>query len=139
MPQARTIQASRIARDEVVLVGPPDGEDAVDDLSGLPLVVRERGSGTRSAVAHLIPARPSGIEVGSSEAARRCVLEGLGYSLISRLAVAEDLAAGRMKVVNLPGAPVERSFFVARRAQATPTAAARVLWRVLLSESSELA
>jgi DNA-binding transcriptional LysR family regulator len=135
MPQARTIQASRVARDEVVLVGPPDAEDAVSALDDLPLVVRERGSGTRSAVAHLIPASPLGIEVGSSEAARRCVLEGLGYSLISRLAVAEDLAAGRMKVVSLPGVPVERSFFVARRAQTTPTAAARVLWKVLSADA----
>ena len=131
VPQAKGLQASVVARDEVVLVGPPDGMDAVEGLAGLDLVVRERGSGTRRAVAHLLPATAPRVEVGSSEAARRCVLQGLGYTFISRMAVADDVAAGRMKFVSLSGVPVSRSFYAARLSDVTPTAASRARWRML--------
>ena len=136
-PTAPGVQVAVVARDEVVLVGPPDGVDAVSSLEGLPLVVRERGSGTRRAVAHLLPATPARVEVGSSEAARRCVLEGLGYTFISRMAVSEDVSVGRMKWVSMPGVPVARSFYVARLTGVTPTAASRALWSLLVRGSDE--
>ena len=61
-------------------------------LATVPLVLRESGSGTRGAVAALLAHaaldRADIVQVGSTEAARRCVLAGLGYSFISRRAVA---------------------------------------------------
>jgi len=131
-PDDHRIESAVIARDEVVLVGPADGLEKARDLEDMPLIQREKGSGTRRAVAHLVPGKAV-VEVGSTEAARRCVLEGLGYTFISKRAVASDLASGALTLVELPGTPVPRAFHVARRRGATPTAAARALWASLLA------
>ena len=64
------------------------------------------------------------LEVGSSEAARRCVLAGLGLGFLSRHAVAEDLARGTLVRVDLAGTPVRRRFHAARLRRVTPPAAA---------------
>jgi DNA-binding transcriptional LysR family regulator len=127
------------ATDEIIVVGPARGPHAAPPslprggLATVPLVLREHGSGTRDAIASLLPAgdrgaaRPPTIEVGSSEAARRCVLEGIGYTLISRTAVADDLQAGRLREVKLPGTPARRSFHVGRLRGVTMPAGARAL------------
>ncbi|MBI2896585.1 MAG: LysR family transcriptional regulator [Deltaproteobacteria bacterium] len=126
------------ADDEIVLVGPspnpfaPSGRLAAEEVGHAPLIVREEGSGTRSAVASIL-ARSSGscIQVGSTEAARRCVLLGLGLTLISRRAAEEDLAAGRLSLVRCPGTPVRRTFWIARLGSVTLPAATRALVRIL--------
>lgn len=119
----RRFEFHELGHDEIVLVvAVPDPfnlrDDAVD-LRRVPIVGRGEGSGTRAATEGLLAQycglaeRPLDIEVGSTETAKRCVLHGLGVSLISRLAVADELTAGRLRVVPLPGTPVVRTFYVA--------------------------
>jgi DNA-binding transcriptional LysR family regulator len=129
------LESRPFAHDEVVLVGPCGGPKQLADASALadmPLVLREAGSGTRAAVADLLARaaldRPEILQVGSAEAARRCVIEGLGLSFISRHAVADDLKAKRLVVVALPGTPVRRTFHVARVKNASHSPAARALF-----------
>ena len=119
------IRSAAFAHDRVLLVGRP----GLDPQQGL--VLREAGSGTQAAVASLLPDSPVRVEVGSTEAVRRCLLSGLGVGPISEIAVREDLEAGRLVVHEWPGFPVERAFFVARLRDSTPTAAARALWDTL--------
>ena len=140
-PKDRRIALRPFAADEVLLVAPvpnpfvlpPDGS-----LAGVPLVLRQEGSGTRAAVADVL-ARARGlgedagalVEVGSTEAAKRAVLAGLGLPFVSRIAVSDDLAAGRLEEVELPGLPVRREFFVATRRGATLSPAASALCTIL--------
>jgi DNA-binding transcriptional LysR family regulator len=133
-PTDPRIEYQPMAQDDVVLVGPPGSPASLTALDGLPVVFREPGSGTRGAVAHLLPARAA-VEVGSTEAARRCVLEGLGFAFLSRVTVEEDLRSGRLLLVEFPGTPVRRAVHVARLRGITPTAAARALWREILGQS----
>ena len=123
-----------VAHDEVVLVAPaaspvaPHGKLTLKELRDVPLVQREQGSGTRSAIARLLPQlgeRASTLRVGSTEAAKRCVQHGLGLAFVSRQAVAGELAAGLFQVVELPGTPVRRTFYVVRHRAVTPSAATR--------------
>ncbi|MEM9462263.1 MAG: LysR family transcriptional regulator [Myxococcota bacterium] len=143
-PQDRALLAEPFAEDEVVLVGrsppPPVPDDAGDDPSWLrrvPLVLRGEGSGTRAAVASLLaqvgsdPGGPARVVVGSTEAAKRCVLVGLGMSFVSRLAVADELAAGRLCVVPLRGTPVARRFWVVHRRDRSLSSAAAALVTLL--------
>lgn len=143
-PQDRALVAEPFAEDEVVLVGPgPDPHDpgdAGDDMTWLrrvPLVLRGEGSGTRAAVAPLLarmgsdPEGPARVVVGSTEAAKRCVLAGLGLTFISRLAVADELADGRMVLVPLSGTPVARRFWVVHRRDRSPSSAASALMALL--------
>jgi DNA-binding transcriptional LysR family regulator len=45
------------------------------------------------------PSVPSALTVGSNEAIRNCVIEGLGISCLSRYVVRDDLAAGRLRIM----------------------------------------
>ena len=133
-PRDRRLVASVLASDEVVLVGPapnpfaPKGKLTLKELRDVPLILREQGSGTRGAIARILPhvgERAAVLRVGSSEAAKRCVQHGLGLAFVSRQAVSSELAAGLFQVVELPGTPVRRTFYVVRHRAVTPSAAAR--------------
>ena len=53
------------------------------------------------------------------------VVGWLGLAFLSRQAVATELAAGLFHVVELPGTPVRRTFYVVRHRSVTPSTAAR--------------
>jgi len=133
-PRDRRIQALPFGHDEIVLIGPspdpfaPAGKLTPKELRAVPLILREQGSGTRDAVARLLPElgeKATTLRVGSTEAAKRCVQHGLGLSFVSRLAVASELAAGLFHIVELPGTPVKRALYALRLRSVTPSAAAR--------------
>ena len=69
--------------------------------------------------------------VGSTEAAKRCVLAGMGLSFLSRHAVADELVAGRLEIVPLPGTPVARRFWVVWLRDRSPSSAAAALLSLL--------
>lgn len=135
------------AEDEVILVARTDGAAArsrlsTRELQSVRLIVREEGSGTREAIAPLLSRhasdrvdRATPVQAGSTEAVRRCALQGIGMALLSRRAVAEDLAAGRLRVVQTPGLPVRRSFYAARLRTATPSAAMQSLLQILIPKT----
>lgn len=141
----RRFAVQPFAEDEVVLVGRAQGlvgaDEPFPELENAPLILRKEGSGTRAAVADLLaelaarhPERPT-VEVGSTEAGRRCALAGLGWVFVSRLAVEDDLEAGRLVLIDDPHLPVRRSFHLAQLRGATPSPAARALVSILLGES----
>ena len=128
-PRAPSGLAHRvIGHDELVLVVPPDHPWTrrrrplePSELAGVSLVAREAGSGTREAyVAALTTAlradaadaadsagdaaapvrvAPPALEFSTAAAVRGAVLAGAGPAVLSELAVAEDLTAGRLRRV----------------------------------------
>jgi DNA-binding transcriptional LysR family regulator len=143
----KRIVSTPFADDEVVLVGRVPSPSisphrmAEPQIANLPLVVREDGSGTRDAGARFLAwyrsrtERALGlIEVGSTEAARRCALNGVGLALLSRIAVADDVKAGRLAVLTAPGLPSHRRFHAARLRQSTLPAAARALFSGIIQQ-----
>ncbi len=135
-PRDRRLTSAVFASDEVVLVGPrpnpfaPGGALTLAELRSVPLILREQGSGTRAAVASILPhlgERAAALCVGSSEAAKRCVQHGLGLAFLSRQAVAAELATGLLQLVLLPGTPARRTFYAVRNRAVTASAAARAL------------
>jgi DNA-binding transcriptional LysR family regulator len=67
------------------------------------LIVGELGSGTREVVSQALAARgiePKGtFEIGSTEAIKQAVAAGLGVSILSTAAVADQVELGRLKIV----------------------------------------
>lgn len=133
-PRDRRLSATVFANDEIVLVGPapnpfaPTGRLTLKELREVPLILREQGSGTRDAIARILPHlgdQTAALRVSGNEAAKRCVQHGLGLAFLSRQAVASELAAGLFQVVELPGTPVRRTFYVVRHRAVSPSAAAR--------------
>jgi DNA-binding transcriptional LysR family regulator len=94
-------------------------------------LAREPGSGTEALAAGVLGrayGRSPSLELGQAEAIRAGVLAGLGYAVISRTVVADDLATGR--IVVLPLRPARREFRAVRRPAALAPALT-AFWRHL--------
>ena len=136
IPGLRTVP---VARDRLVLVVAPEHPWAghrspVDptQLAATPLVTREPGSGTRETAdtalgaAGTSPAPPL-LELGSSTAVRSAVVDGAGPALISELAVAGDLADGRLVEVPTTGLNLRRVLRAVWRSGTLPAGPAAAL------------
>ena len=111
------------ARNLLVLVAPPDhplaGQAAVPParLADEVFVMRERGSGSRSAAerffaAHGLAPRVR-MELGSNEAVKQAVAAGLGLSVISRGTALLELQHGVLRELAVDGFPLLRHWHVA--------------------------
>jgi DNA-binding transcriptional LysR family regulator len=95
------------------------GEISWDELRTAPLLIRERGSGTRKAFEQHVAAAGLRMddfhiigEMGSSTAVKEGVKTGLGLGIISDLAVREEIEGGVIKEVRVHGKrAMERAFF----------------------------
>lgn len=83
------------------------------ELSTVPLVMREAGSGTREvlevAMRSLNLAVTPLVQLGSTTAIKAAVASGVGAGVLSRLTVEADVLEGRLVVVRIEGLPLERS------------------------------
>ena len=104
----------RLTSDELVLVVPKRHpwwrRSAPADLAAQPLIQRERGSASRGCFEQSLERAgtdPSTLnvvlELGSGEAIKEAILEGVGVAVLSRRAVRADVRAGRLRPV-----PVDR-------------------------------
>lgn len=114
-----------VGEDELVIVVPPNHKWArrgrvvtARELAQTPLVAREPHSGIRDSLtaalrkvlgADMQQATPV-LELTSAAAMRAAVLAGAGPATMSRLAVADDLADGRLYAINIPELDLRRKF-----------------------------
>lgn len=111
-----------IARDELLLVVYPDHSWArrktpvrADELAATALISREPGSGTRYVLDHELErlgfsSRPDPImELSSTTAIKAAVEAGIGPAVLSSLALAEDVAQGKLVVVPTSGLDLRRA------------------------------
>ncbi len=117
---SRVMSTRQVAEDRLVVVVDPGHPWArraeplsARELSRAPLVLRERGSGTRQTLdraLHLAGCervRPL-VELGSTAAVRGAVIAGTGPSVLSELAVRGDIAEGRLIGVDVEGVDLTR-------------------------------
>lgn len=119
------LEAEKLAEDEMhVAAGaghPLAGTKAVspDRLAEEIWMVREPGSGTRAATDRMFESlgiRPRRLlELGSTQLIKETAEAGLGVTLQSRLALRKELGLGTLKLLDVPGLPVRRSFLVLTR------------------------
>lgn len=116
------LQSRALARDEFVMIAPPDSPLArarvvkPDQLEAETWLLREEASDTRRLLAawwhrqRLAPKRTMTFE--SPDAVKRAVMAGLGIAMVSRLTVAEDLASRRVARVPVKTELPTREFCV---------------------------
>lgn len=112
--------ATPVHRDELVLVVPPTHPWAgrtrleVVDLTDVACVGREPGSGTRDVLERvwtLAGVRPDvRVELSEPEAMKRAVGAGLGVAMLSRIAVADEVADGRLVAIPVDHPGLWRDF-----------------------------
>jgi molybdate transport repressor ModE-like protein len=100
------------------------------ELNGTPLVGREGGSGTRDTLSAALaaqlgpgaPQAPAALSVSTTAAVRAAVLAGVAPAVISELAVADDLAAGRLVGIQIPGLDLRRNLHAVWNGSRNPPA-----------------
>lgn len=94
---------------------------ALPQLSGETFLVREAGSGTRSAMERFFAAQgfnlANAFEMDSNETIKQAVMAGMGVAFISGHTVGLELEAGRLARLAVAGTPVLRQWFLVRRAE----------------------
>jgi LysR family transcriptional regulator, low CO2-responsive transcriptional regulator len=103
-------------------------------LSGQAWLLREPGSGTRLSTEALLAEldiTPPTLTVGSNGAIRESAAVGLGVTLVSRDAVAQELASGRLAEIRVPGTPLHRDWYLIAHPGRLPLPAARLVALVL--------
>ena len=94
---------------------PRPGAALLPWLARQPWLLREPGSGTRAATDALLAEldiAPPTLMVGSNGAIRGSASVGLGVTLVSRDAVAAELADGRLSELPVPGTPLHRDWYL---------------------------
>lgn len=127
--------------DELVVIGHPGHPLAARRTVSLaalvtePFIVRERGSGTRDVAEQALAAQgvrlTVAMQLASTEAIKQAVAAGLGLAIVSRSAIADQLALGRIAVIPLRGVPLQRALTELRLVGRAPTAAARAFRNLL--------
>lgn len=131
--------------DELILAAAADNPVAakitMQELTALPFIVRERGSGTRKSTEILLAQQHHSLTqmnicatLGSSAAIKEAIKANLGVSVISRYAIQDELENGKIKEVRLPGLTMKRRFYVITPARRTLPNAYETLAKRLLGE-----
>jgi DNA-binding transcriptional LysR family regulator len=124
-PPDERLVAARLTDNQLACITAPDDPAAgarpvaSAALAERPWLLREPGSGTRAAAEQFLNDRglqPKTLTLGSNGAIKQAARAGLGISLISRDAVAEELRAGLLGEIALRDGPAPRPWFVVRSA-----------------------
>ena len=114
--------------ERLVLIAPADctwfKDEMVtlEELKGIPFILRETGSGTRATIRKKL--HVAGIKeedfthvmtLGSTAAVKRAVESGAGVSLISEKAIENELKLGTIKTVPIKDLELDRDFFIVYR------------------------
>lgn len=147
--QNRHVKTEPFLRDELVPIASADHElaarDSVlcSDLCAAPLLMRERGSGTRRVVEMALErhgvkrgALRIAMELDSTEAIKSAVEAGLGIGFVSRSAIIQDLRLNRsIKVLPFDGPKIYRDFLLAYRSGPKPAGVASEFRKFIFSHS----
>jgi LysR family transcriptional regulator, low CO2-responsive transcriptional regulator len=128
------VAAPDLAAGAAQAAGPGDAAGLLAWLARQTWLLREPGSGTRASTAALLAEldiAPLALMVGSNGAIRESARVGLGVTLVSRDAIAAELAGGVLAEVPVPGTPLHRDWFLVARPESLPPPAARLAHYVL--------
>jgi len=108
--------------DELVLVSAFEREDSgmnARKLKEVPLLIRESGSGTRSAFEKHLERIGVALEdldvvaeIGSSRALIQAVRSGMGMAFLSRISIQKDISQKTLKIVPYKGPALLRNFYI---------------------------
>ena len=119
-PNDPRLEAKAILPNELVLVTAPDdrligtGPVSADQLERRVWLMREKGSGTRTATEHYLSVSrlaPRTLELGSNGAVKQGARAGIGIALIPRLAVFWEIDSGLLATLELADPPAPRSWY----------------------------
>lgn len=122
----KKLQFKPFIKDEIVLVtnskngAHKKGIISIETLQNLPMIERERGSGTREIIEkHLanttIKKLNSVVSLNSTAAIKNYLYHSDHYALLSIHAISDDLATNKLKIIDIKDLSFERWFYFVKR------------------------
>jgi DNA-binding transcriptional LysR family regulator len=147
--RSRAVKTKPFLEDDLLLIVPAAHEWAElesissAEIASAPLLMRERGSGTRRVVEMALERQGLKqkslrivMELDSTEAIKSAVEAGLGVGFVSRWAMAKDLRLGKhFKIVEVTGLRIKRDFSVAYTSGVEPLGLADEFRRFLFASA----
>lgn len=135
LPDHINVEKIDLIRNKLFLVGNTDEkfkkkEYGKELLEELPLIFREKGSGTRQAMERFLSRQHIAIqkkmELTSNEAVKQAILAGLGYSVMPLIGIRNELQNGELQIIPVKGLPVNTTWSLTwlKGKQHAPAAAA---------------
>jgi DNA-binding transcriptional LysR family regulator len=145
-PREIATRTEAFAAHPLVFVAPPKhplvalGPVPIAALHGLPMIVREQGSGTRAAMAALFAEQRFEpritMEMSSNETIKQAVMAGMGLSFLSLHTVGLEVRSRLLAVLDVEATPVMRTWNIVRL-QAKLLSPAAEAFRYFMIERAE--
>lgn len=147
-PKNKSLSAIQLISDNLVVALPPNHKwqnkksISLDELKEEPFLLREPGSGTRAALEKALSKLSLSLEkefriiaeLGSTEAIKEAIRQGLGVSVISDIAAGADCKNCRLKTLEIEEISVNRAFYCTYLKHHTMAPAAEALLKHIQSE-----
>lgn len=114
LPENLNVTALELMDNHLFLVGNKENAEEIINnkkaLDSKPFIFREQGSGTRQMMERFIIKNKfitkKKIELTSNEAVKQAVLAGIGISIMPIIGIKEELASGKLKIIETKGLPI---------------------------------
>ena len=115
---------------------------SLPSLNNEPFIMREKGSGTRTAVLNLFTKRKISVkvklELGSNEAIKQAIAGGLGISVLSEHCLISEGISGELTILNVEHFPIKRRWYVSYLSGKQLSVIAQTFLDYLLAESKNI-
>lgn len=147
-PEGQDLSAESFMENPLVVIASPGHalaggkRIALQQLAGETFLVREPGSGTRSAMERIFQehgiAFNAGMVMSTNEAIKQAVQAGMGLGIVSLHTVALELETGRLAILDVESFPILRHWFVVHRQNKRLSPVAAGFKAFLLEEAAAL-
>jgi DNA-binding transcriptional LysR family regulator len=116
LPHQLNVDSLELLQNKLYLIGNanqdfPESSYSKDIFEQLPLIYREKGSGTRQTMEHFIEKNQisihNKIELTSNEAVKQAILAGLGYSIMPLIGIKNELHQQQLQIIPVEGLPIK--------------------------------
>lgn len=142
------ISSESFVENPLVIIAPPDHplcdqrQIPVQQLEQEIFLVREPGSGTRSAMERFFAQAKirihKGMEADTTEAIKQGIQAGMGLGIMSIHTIRLELETGRLKILNVQGFPIMRNWYVVHRKNKRFSSISSAFKQFLLQEAATL-
>jgi len=147
-PDELDLIAEPFTANPLVVIAPPDHSLAktqhipLEWLQQETFVVRERGSGTRTAMERFFAEKgvrlSTGMEMSSNEAIKQAVQAGLGLGIVSIHTLQLELETQRLTILDVENFPILRHWYVVHREGKRLSPVAQLFKEFVLKEARDL-
>jgi DNA-binding transcriptional LysR family regulator len=119
LPNTLNFEQLDLLQNKLFLVGSNElnlkkGASIEDAFKDLPLIFREKGSGTRQTMESFIAGNNISVlkkmELTSNEAVKQSLLAGLGYSIMPLIGIKNEIHNNELKIIPIKGLPIKTTW-----------------------------